>query len=294
VGTAGAPSADAVTPETTVTTQPTAPGSVAGSPRIVIRSPSPSGATWSMTEPDQPERWSPLEVPFADLELGPAARDGLILATTAGEGLIVGIDGPRLTTTASVPVPPGQGLVPACFAGDGRPIYADSETLGLVELTAAGTRPATDVPFTLGECAPLADGRTLVAVDGGWLVAEMDGGPFTQIVGVRGRHLSGGGGRIAMTDPSSASGEAVVRRGTVSSDGTLGEAIGRIAGRGAERVVNAQLSPDGGWLVVLFERETEAEPVGRLRLYRVAADGLDLVSDLSIDVGTRITVLPGR
>jgi hypothetical protein len=96
-----------------------------------------------------------------------------------------------------------------------------------------------------------------------------------------------------MTDPANGSGEAVVRRGPVSADGTLGAAIGRIAGQGTERVVNAQLSPDGGWLVVLVERETEAEPEGRLRLYRVATDGLELVSDSPIEVGTRVTVLPG-
>lgn len=203
------------------------------------------------------------------------------------------IDDTRLVATASLPMPPGESLLPACFAGDGRPIYADGETLTLEELAEAGTRPVTDVPFTLGECAPMADGGTLVALDGGALVAQGGDGSSTAIVGARGRHLSGGGGLIAMTDPSSESGEAIVRRGTVSAEGTLGEAIGRVAGQGSERVVNAQLSPDGGWLVVLLKRETEAEPDGRLRLYRVATEGLQLVSDLSIDVGSRIVVLPG-
>jgi hypothetical protein len=289
------PTPTLATPTATIaTTPPPTPDAAAGSPRIIIRSATPSGAAaWSVTEPGQPQRRWPLEAPFTDLELGPASEDGLILASTTDAGLIVSVGGASLTMTASVPVPPGRRLVPGCFAGDGRSVYADGETLTLVLLTAAGIRPFSDVPFTLGECAPMADGRTLVAIDGGGLVAVDESGTSTAIVGALGRHLSGGNGLIAMKDPSHDSGDAVVRRGTVSADGRLGAAIGRIAGQRAERVVNAQLSPDGGWLVVLVERETEAQPEGRLRLYRVAADGLELVSDSPIEVGTRVTVLPG-
>jgi hypothetical protein len=293
--TAEVPSPILATPSAAIaTTPPATVDHAAGSPRIVLRSASPSGtATWSVTEAGQPQRRVPLEILSSDLELGPASEDGLILATTAVAGLMVGIDGTKLTRTASVPLPPGRRLVPACFTGDGRSVYADAETLALVLLTAADLRPFGDVPFTLGECAPLADGSTLVAIDGGGLVAVDTKGASTAIVGALGRHLSGGGGLVAMTDPASESGEAVVRRGTLSGDASLGAAIGRIAGRGAERVVNAQLSPDGGWLVVLVERETEAEREGSLRLYRVATDGLKLVSDVPVEVGTRVTVLPG-
>jgi len=282
-------------PGPTSTARPPGPTPTArwsGPPRLVIRSTSPAGVIWSVTERGRPQRRSPLQVPYQDTELGPAAADGSILASTDGQLLVLTVDGSSLAVTAAAPAPPGQVLLPACFAGDGRPVFADAETLTLVELSPAGIVPFTDVAFTLGECAPLADGRTLVAVDGGGLVARRLGGPSTPIAGIAGRRLSGGGGLVAMTDPSSEPGEAVVREATVSEDGVLGAEIGRVAGRGTERVVNAQLSPDGGWLAVVLERETDAEPEARLRLYRVASDGLTQVSDLAIEVGAQITVLP--
>jgi hypothetical protein len=268
-----------------------------GLARIVIRSVSPSGVTWSVTERGVPEHRSPLRMPFAEAELGPASPDGMILATTGDQVLVLTISGSTLTSTVSAPMPQGQMLLPACFGGDGRPVFADAESLTLVELTDGRARPFSDVAFTLGECAPLADGRTLVAVDGGGLVADQAGGPSTQVVGVRGRHLSGGGGLVAMTDPTSELGEAIVRIGTVSKDGVLGAEIGRVAGGGAERVVNAQLSPDGRWLAVVLAIEAGADPGpdqdARLRLYRVGDDGLTRVADLALEVGAHITLLPG-
>ncbi|MET1231924.1 MAG: hypothetical protein ABWY52_03625 [Candidatus Limnocylindrales bacterium] len=251
-----------------------------------------------MTEPGFPERRSPLAVPFAAAELGPASPDGLILATTGDRVLVLKVSGSTLTPTESAPMPHGQTLLPACFGGHGRPVFADAESLTLVELTDDRTRPFSDVEFTLGECAPLADGRTLVAVDGGGLVADGADGSSTRVVGIRGRHLSGGGGLVAMTDPASELGAAVVHRATVSNDGVLGTEIGRVAGRGPERIVNAQLSPDGGWLAVVLAIETgadpEAEPDARLRLYRVSDDRLTRLADLVLEVGARITLLPGQ
>jgi hypothetical protein len=258
-----------------------------------MRAPSPSGATWWVTEVGRPDIRSRLEVPFDDADLGPAAPDGQVLLTTTDRIVAARVDASTLTPTASVPMPAGLPLEPACYGGDGRALLADAETLDLVELDGRTVRPFTYVGFTLGECAPLADGGTLVAVDGGGLVAVRDGATSIPIVGLLGRHLSGGGGRLAVTDPSDERGAAVVRQATVSEAGVFGAEIGRVVGRGAERVVDVQLSPDGSWLAVIVEDESDAGPIARLRLYRVTEGGLTEITELEIDLGTRIALLPG-
>ena len=264
-GLPGPTSRQAPTPSAGLPSSAPASPAISGAPRIVVRSASPSGETWSVTEAGAPQRRTPLQVPFADAELGPASPAGLILATTGERILMLTLSGSTLAATTSAPMPPGPVLLPACFGGDGRPVFADADSLTLVDVTDTESRPFSDVDFTLGECAPLADGRTLVAVDGGGLVADQVGGPSTPIVGVRGRHLSGGGGLVAMTDPASELGAAIVRRATVSEDGVLGAELGSVVGRGSERVVDAQLSPDGRWLAVVLELKTEADPDADLR-----------------------------
>lgn len=277
----------------TAPTSTPADAAIAGLSRIVMRSPGSAGATWWVTEAGRPGVRVPLAVPFDDADLGPAGADGQILLTTTDQIVVARVEAATLTPTTSVPMPAGQRLEPACFGGDGRALLADAETLELVELDGNAVRLSTDVGSTLGECTPLADGGTLVAVDGGGLIAVRDGAPPIPVVALRGRHLSGGGGRVAMTDPSDERGEAVVRHATVSEAGILGAAIGRVVGRGSERVVDVHLSPDGGWLAVIVEDGTDAEAIARLRLYRVTEAGLSEVTDLEIDVGTRIAVLPG-
>jgi hypothetical protein len=70
----------------------------------------------------------PIVVPFADLELGPASADGSIPATTTAQALTVRFDGRAdhdiSDAAACWPRPP-----PACYAGDGRAVFADAETL---------------------------------------------------------------------------------------------------------------------------------------------------------------------
>jgi hypothetical protein len=258
-----------------------------------MRSPGSSGATWWVTRAGRPDLRSPLALPFTDADLGPSSPDRQVMLVTADRIVLASVVAATLTETSSVPMPAGQRLEPACFGGDGRALLADAETLELMELNGSRVRPLTDVGFTLGECAPLADGRTLVAVEGGGLVAVRDDATSIPIVGLLGRHLSGGGGRLAVTDPSTERGATVVRQATVSETGVLGPEIGLVAGRYGERIVDAQLAPDGGWLAVTVEGEVDAAPVARLRLYRVAEDGLTEVSDLEIAVGTRIALLPG-
>lgn len=262
-------------------------------PRILVRLPptATSGASWWVTEPGHPDRRTPIVVPFADLELGPASADGSILATTAVEALTVRLDGLELVTTSSVPLSGDHALVPACYAGDGGAVFADAETLSLVALRDGVVERFGAVAFTLGECAALADRRTVVAVDGGGLVAVGPDGASTRIVGARGRHLSAGGRRLAMIDPSKEFGEAVVREGTVSEDGSLGAFIGAVAGGPAGRVVGARSSPDGRWLAIVLERETATEPEARLRVYRVDDEGLSVVAESALEVGARITML---
>src|SRR4029077_8728677 len=124
--------------------------------------------------------------------------DGSILGTTAALALTVRIDGAELTTTSSRPVAVGHVLLRACSAGDGRAVFADAETLSLVALRDGVVVPFGAIAFTLGECAALADGRTVVAIDGGRLVAIGPDEGSTPIVGALGRHLSAGDGRLAM------------------------------------------------------------------------------------------------
>ena len=282
----------ATTPTWSFRSTPGSTDPAIGLPRIVIHSPS-GGTAWSITEPGQPRRSTPLEVPPVDAELGLASSDGSVLATTAAWVGVAKIDGSVLWPTVSMPAPAGRAFVPACFSGDGRPLFADAETLTLVELTAAGLKPFADLPLTTGECAPLPDGRTLVAVDGGALFTVDTEGRSTPVVGTLGGHLTAGGGLVAMTDPSSEAGAAVVRRAPLADHDDFGPEIGRVMGREAERVTDAQLSPDGRWLAVILEGAMDARPEGRLRLYAVERDGLRLVDDLAIDVGSRITLMPG-
>jgi hypothetical protein len=233
----------------------------------------------------------PIVVPFADLELGPASADGSILATTTAQALTVRFDGRALITTSAMPLPVGHLLLPACYAGDGRAVFADAETLGLVTLPEGVVEPFGAVAFTVGECAALTDGRTVIAIDGGGLLAVSPDGAATQIAGALGRHLSAGGGRVLMIDPSTEFGQAVVREGTVSEDGSMGAVLGAVAGGSAGRVVGAWLSPDGHWLAVVLERETATEPEARLQVYRVGNDGLTAVTETTLEVGARITML---
>ncbi|HVQ22531.1 MAG TPA: hypothetical protein VMT36_04610, partial [Candidatus Saccharimonadia bacterium] len=232
-----------------------------------------------------------IAAPFEDLDLGPASVDGSILATTAAQVVTIRLDGPALITTSSLPLPGVEPLVPACYAGDGRAVFADADTLSLVTLSEGGVEPFGAVAFTLGECAALADGRTVIATDGGALVAVGPDGAAVPIVGTRGRHLSSGGQRLFMIDPSQEFGAAVVREGTVSEGGSLGAVVGAVAGSPAWRVVDARPSPDGSWLAVVVERETATEPEARLRVYRVGTDGLAMVTESAIEVGARLTVL---
>ncbi len=97
-----------------------------------------------------------------------------------------------------------------------------------------------------------------------------------------------------MTDPSNELGEVVVRQATLTADGVLGAEVGRVQGRGTERVVNAQLSPDGGWLAVSLERDGTAGIEGRLRLFRVDERSLTEVDDVPVAIGARLAVLPAR
>lgn len=302
VGSCGGPPSE---PTATATSSPLgAPGptrptptpadsAIIGLPRIVMRSPGSSGATWWVTEAGRPDLRSPLAMPFADADLGPASPEGRILLAAADRIVLASVVASTLVPAASVRVSAGLRLEPGCFGGDGRAILADAETLELVQLDGDAVRPLPDVGLTLGDCAPLADGRTLVAIEGGGLVAVRDGAPSVPIVGLLGRHLSGGGGRVALTDPSDERAQATVRQATVSEAGVLGAEIGRVPGHGGERIVDAQLSPDGGWLAVTVEGEVDAAPVAWLRLYRVSENGLTMVTDLEIEVGTRIALLPG-
>lgn len=262
-------------------------------PRILVRLPptATSGASWWVTEPGHPDRRTPIVVPFADLELGPASADGTFLATTAAQALTIRLDGPALITTSAMPLPIGHTLVPACYAGDGRAVFADAETLSLVTLTDGVVVPFGDVVFALGECAALADRRTVVAIDGGGLVAVDTDGASTPIAGAIGRHLSAGGRRTFMIDPSAEFGQVVVREGTVSKDGSMGPVVGTVAGGPTGRVVDARTSPDGRWLAVVLERETATEPEARLQIYRVGNEGLAAVAETALEVGARISVL---
>ena len=262
-------------------------------PRIVVRLPptEASGSTWWVTEAGHPDRRAPIAVPFADLELGPASVDGSILATTVAQALTVRLEGPELVTTSSVPLSVGHPLVPACYAGDGRAVFADAGSLTLVTLSDGVVEPFGAVPFTLGECAALADGRTVVATDGGGLVAVGPEGASTPIVGALGRHLSAGGRWLFMIDPSAEFGEAVVREGTVSEDGSLGAVVGSIADGRAGRIVDARSSPDGRWLAIVLEDGTPTASGARLRCYRINKDGLTAVTETVLEVGARITVL---
>jgi hypothetical protein len=287
------PTAALITSEPDRTVPPTAGAGTAGFPRMLIRSASPAGATWWVTERGQPDRWTPLQLPIRDGDPGPAAPDGRVLMAGGGRIIVGRIDGSALQPISSQPMPVGRALLPACFAGDGRVVLADAETLELIEPVDGGIEPYADVAQVRGACAPLDDGWTLVALDGGGLVAIRAGSLPVPVRDALGRHLSGGGGRIALTDPSTEQGAAVIRRATVSEDGRLGAEIGRVMGRGAERVIDAQLSPDGGWLAVTLEGAADTVPGARLRLYGVTGDGLTQVAELELAVGTRVTLLPG-
>ena len=268
--------------------------SVGDTPAIVLRVPLATGFGWELLEAGAPERRVPLRPPSREAELGPATADGRILMTANGQVVVVAVDGDSLTPLGAWPMPAGTTLAPACFDDHGRPILADTETLALVMLTASGFEPLAAMTTALGECAVLADGRTLVSVEGGQLAAIDDDAAIAPIIGTLGRHLSAGGGLLAMTDPSSELGHVVVRHGTVTADGALGAEVGRVQGRGAERVVNAQLSPDGGWLAVSLERQGAAGVEGRLRLFLVDGEALTEVDDVPVAIGTRSAVLPGR
>ncbi len=254
----------AASPPTATSTSESAAASasVDGVPRILVRllPTTTSGSTWWLTEPGHPDSWTPIVAPFADLELGPTSADGSILATTATQALTVRLDERELVTTSSASLPVGHRLIPACYAGDGRAVFADAETLGLVVLSEGVAEPFGAVAFTLGECAPLAGARTVVATDGGGLVAVGPDGASTPVVGALGRHLSAGGRWLFMIDPSTEVGQAIVRQATVSEDGSLGAVIGRVAGGPVGRVVDARSSPDGRWLAVVLGRGTATRP----------------------------------
>ena len=94
-----------------------------------------------------------------------------------------------------------------------------------------------------------------------------------------------------MIDPSTEFGEPVVREGTVSEDGSMGVVLGAVAGGSAGRVVGAQLSPDGHWLAVVKEHGSATGPEARLQVYLVGDDGLTAVTETTLEVGARITVL---
>ena len=94
-----------------------------------------------------------------------------------------------------------------------------------------------------------------------------------------------------MIDPSTELGEAVVREGTVSDDGSMGAVLGAVAGGSSGPVVNARASPDGHWLAVILERETATEPEARLMVYRVGNDGLSAVTETTLEIGARIALL---
>ncbi|MFI5293076.1 MAG: hypothetical protein ACHQ02_09435, partial [Candidatus Limnocylindrales bacterium] len=288
--------AKAASPRTathTSTSGAAAPATVNDVPRILIRLPptATSPSAWLVTAPGDPSSRTPMVAPFVDLVLGPASADGSILATTAGQALTVRLDGSELVPVSAVPLPAGHALLPACYAGDGRALFAEAETLGLVALTDGVVEPFSAVAFTLGECAALADGRTLVAVDGGGLVAVGPAGVSAPIVGALGRHLSAAGRRLVMIDPATEFGEAIVREGTVGEDGSLGAVIGAVAGGPGGRVADARSSPDGHWLAVILERETPTGADARLRVYRIGDDGLTAVTENALEVGARITVL---
>ena len=291
--TAAGPSSPSATSTATLRAASSA-GSIADTPAIILRSPLASGFGWELIEAGAPRRRVPLRPLSPDAELGPATADGRILMAADGQVVVATVDGGSLTPAASWPMPAGSTLVPACFDGRGRPVLADTETLALSVRTASGFEPLLAPMSTLGECAVLADGRTLVSVEGGHLAAIGGQAAIVPVIGALGRHLSAGGGLVAMIDPSNELGQVVVRQATLTADGVLGAEVGRVQGRGTERVVNAQLSPDGSWLAVSLERDGTAGIEGRLRLFRVDARSLTEVDDVPVAVGARLAVLPAR
>lgn len=293
------------TPASVVTPSPTSsdtpnPG-VGPLPTIVIRAPTEDGgATWALVRPGSAVAGSPLQVEPADAELGPAAADGTLLLSGRGRILSAAVAGDRLLATASRPIPGDRAVVPACITGDGLTVLADTETLDLLVLAGHGLEPLANLPGLLGECAPLADGRTLVSTEGGALAAIGPGADAVAVDGGRGRHLSGGGGLVAMIDPSTEGGEVVVRHGLVDGSGLLGSVVARVAGTETERLTDAQLAPDGRWLAVTVLDETGTasgggggDRVARLRVYAVTGDGLLEMADEPLVLGARYALLPG-
>ena len=51
-----------------------------------------------------------------------------------------------------------------------------------------------------------------------------------------------------------------MREGTVSEDGSLGAVIGAVAGGPDGRIVDAQSSPDGSWLAVVWSVKRRPSP----------------------------------
>ena len=93
--------------------------------------------------------------PAADLQ--PAGADGSILVMSADEVFLAEIGSDGLAPIERIPA--DRAVLPACVAGDGRPVVADAETLELLVSGEVGLSPLTDVPFTTGDCAPLPDGH---------------------------------------------------------------------------------------------------------------------------------------
>ncbi|HEY8167146.1 MAG TPA: hypothetical protein VIF84_00390 [Candidatus Limnocylindrales bacterium] len=261
-----------------------------GLPRLIVTLPDDGGATWWLTAPGEPSRRTAIKVPDSRAWLGPVAVDGTIALVTPTSIVRTVLDGDALRPVTKTAVPEDRTIGGACMAGDGRLIAADAETYELLDLVPGEARPFTDVPFTIGECAPLADGRTLVAVDGGGLLTIGADGDATPIPGAHGRRLSGGGGRVAMTDPTATDGLAIVRQATITATGELGPELGRVVGDPGRRLTRVQLSADGQWLAVTLVGVGDAQ--AQMQFYRVGDDRLTLAASSPIELDARLVILP--
>lgn len=266
-------------------------------PAMIIRTDLDDGLRWWVTSPGAPLARRPLAVPAGDVQLGPAAVDGSILLTLGGATAAVArLGGDELTPMRVVDLETsGLGAsVPGCLSAEGAIAVADADTLSLSVLPPDGRAVPIEVPLSLGECAWLEDGSLLLSAEGDRLFA-WDARTGDELpLAASGRHPSSGGGLVSVVDRTGPRPTVVVRAThPVEEDpDPLGPERFRILTGPDELIVNAHLSPDGGWLALTLEVGPEGATSRWVRFYRVTVAGPEAKGEIRLAGREQVTLLP--
>ncbi len=264
-------------------------------PALVIRADLDDGVRWWITAPGAPLARRPLAVPAGNVQLGPAAVDGSILLTVGATAATARLSGDELAPVRVVDLG-AEGLgasIPGCLSEAGAIAVADADTLGISALTPDGGAVPIEVPLCLGECAWLENGSLVLSAEGDRLFAWDAGTGNGFPLAATGRHPSSGGGLISVVDRSGPRPVVVVRAANPRQEDPdpLGPERFRILNGPDELIVNAQLSPDGGWLALTLDVGSEGATFRRLRFYRVTVTGPEANGEIPLGEREQVTLL---